>query len=115
MAKSTKKRSSSKSKPGKPYPEFPLFPHTTGRWAKKIRQKLHYFGSTADDPEGTAALERFNREWPYLKDGRTPPLIDNGDGCTMMDLCNAFLTSKLNAIRSGELTERSFRDYRATR
>lgn len=114
MAKSTKSKPSSKSKPGKPYPEFPLFPHATGRWAKKIRGKLHYFGSTRDDPEGAAAMERFNREWPYLKDGRTPPPIDTGDGCTLADLCNAFLTSKLNSMRSGELTERSFRDYRAT-
>jgi hypothetical protein len=43
-------------KPAKPYPAFPLTPHPTGRWCKKIRGKLHYFGSW-DDPDG--ALDNY--------------------------------------------------------
>jgi integrase len=92
----------------KPYEGFPLTPHPSGRWCKKIRGKLHYFGKL-DNPE--AALEKFNRDWPYLKDGREPPAIDTGDGCTVRLLCNSFLTSKRALIDSGELSPRSFRDY----
>src|SRR5580700_2118079 len=92
----------------KPYEGFPLTPHPSGRWCKKIRGKLHYFGKL-DDPN--AALERLNREWPYLSDGRIPPEIDTGEGCTVRLLCNTFLTSKQLKFETGELSPRSFRDY----
>ena len=109
MAKPT--LSSRKNKPKKPYKGFPLFPHATGRWTKKIRQKLYYFGKVADDPKGEKALEQLNREWPYLSEGRTPPAIETSDGCTLRTLCNAFLTAKKSMLDSGELLESSFADY----
>lgn len=43
-------------RPSKPYPDFPLFPHATRRWAKKIHGRFVFFGPW-EDPYG--ALERY--------------------------------------------------------
>jgi hypothetical protein len=56
-------------KPAKPYPEFPLYPHPLGYWAKKIRGRMHYFGRW-EDPDG--ALAKYNAEKDDLHAGTTP-------------------------------------------
>src|SRR5262249_46429324 len=47
-----------------------------------------------------------------LHAGRTPRV--KGDGLTVADLCNRFLTAKLRQQEAGELAARSFAEYRAT-
>ncbi len=114
MVKSTETVPSRKPpKPEKPYAGFPLFAHSgSGQWAKKIRKRLVYFGSYRADPDGSAALESFNKEWPFLKEGRTPPVIEGG--CTLKALVNDFLRSKEEKLKAGELSPRTFRDYYKT-
>ena len=96
-------------KPAKPRPDFQLFPHATGRWAKKIHQKLHYFGPTTGDPKGQAALERWLEQKDDLLAGRTPRA--KTAGLTVADLCNHFLTFKRGLLASGEIVNRTFQEY----
>ncbi|HEX4589937.1 MAG TPA: tyrosine-type recombinase/integrase [Gemmataceae bacterium] len=96
------------AKPTKPYLDFPLFPHATGRWAKKIRGRMVYFGPWAD-PD--AALAKYLEERDALHAGRLPREVSAG--VTVRELCNKFLNAKLGRVRFGELTNRSWQDYEA--
>src|SRR5262245_17038824 len=111
MSKSTCSRPKSKhSRPDKPYPDFPLFAHASGRWAKKIRGKLYYFGYWKGKQAAPwqAALDKYQEQRDDLHAGRTPRV--SSDGLTLRDLCNRYLTSKRHRLDSGEITPRSFHD-----
>ncbi len=93
-------------KPKKPYPGFPLFPHATRRWAKKIRGRLHYFGPWAD-PD--AALQKYLYQRDALHAGRTPRTSPKG--LTVRELVNRFMTSKKVLLGNAEIVQRTFDDY----
>lgn len=95
------------NKPAKPYPDFPLFPHATRRWAKKIRGKMHYFGPW-EDPDG--ALAKYLEQKDALHAGRKPR--PDTDALMVKDLVNAFLNHKQNLVDSGELSPRTWTDYK---
>jgi len=78
----------------KPHPDFPLFRHQNGQWCKKIRGKLHYFGTDAD-----AALAKWLDEKDDLLAGRKPK--SNRVGLTVRELCNRFLSAKKLRLESG--------------
>lgn len=98
---------SKSGKPGKPYPEFPLTAHPAGYWCKKIRGKLYYFGPWAD-PD--AALQKYLKDKDALHAGRKPR--EESAGLTVKELANRFLNSKAASRDAGELTPRSWQDYR---
>src|SRR5215467_1144608 len=95
------------AKPAKPYPEYPLTPHPTGRWAKKIRGKLHYFGPWSD-PDG--ALAKYLDQKDALHAGRKAR--PDPDGLTVKELANEFLNFKQTQVDSGELARRTWQDYK---
>jgi integrase len=110
-------------KPEVPYVGFPLFPHASGRWAKKIRGKIHFFGRWARTVKGVltpvedskqsaseAKLE-LDRQWPYLSEGRAAPVVVTG-GLTVEGLCNAFLTFKKSQKEKGFLSPRTWAGYK---
>lgn len=100
------KASTRAKKVSKPRPDFPLFPHATGRWAKKVRGRLVYFGKTADDPKGENALRLWLDQKDDLLSGRTPTV--RRDGLTVRDLCNRYLTVQQQRQEADEIVFRTF-------
>jgi integrase len=99
-------------KPPKPSPDFPLFPHATKRWAKKIRGKLHYFGPWDDSPDrgAGAALASYNEQADALHAGRKPR--EEPEGLTVRDLAEDFLAHKQALVDSGELSPLTWGEYK---
>lgn len=93
-------------KPRKPHPDYPLYAHACGKWAKKIRGTVHYFG-TWDDPQ--KALTDYLAVKDDLLAGRTPI---NG-GLTVRDLVNRFLSFKQSLVGTGEIKQRTWKEYHA--
>ena len=105
----SRRKSGTKNGWTKPYADFPLSFHPpSGRLYKKIRGKRHYFGYAKDCQ---AAVDKYLDQKDDLQAGRRPRA--NGDGLIVKELCNRFLTSKQNQVDIGEITHRSFLDYKA--
>lgn len=103
MAHSTTKRN--RTKPEKPREDYPLFAHATGRWAKKVRGKTHYFGPW-EDPDG--ALRNWLDDKDDILAGRIPRRKRDADALTLENLVNKYLATKKGEVESGEIAERTF-------
>jgi integrase len=103
MRKPTRPRRS--DKPKKPYPEFPLYPHATRRWAKKIRGKTRFFGPWED---WQGALARYQEQREDLYAGRVPRA--KRQGYSVRQLCNEYLHAKKVKADRGQLSLLSWKE-----
>lgn len=109
---------SSRQKPAKPTPDFPLYAHASGKWAKKVGNKLRYFGSW-EDPD--AALAEY-QQWRSEYDERTRlPTLDElreryplKHQMALDDAVERFLDDKLSQADRGEISHRTYRENRDT-
>ncbi len=96
-----------RQKPEKLYPTYPLTPHPEGKWCKKIRGKIFYFGQWEDPSQ---ALEEYLRQKDFLQAGKIVPLQPSS--CSVLDAGNAFMEAKFQKVVLGELSDRSHVNYR---
>ena len=95
----------STGKPDKPRKDFPLYAHSSGRWAKKVRGETRFFGPW-DDPQ--EALNKWLDQKDDLLAGRESR--KTGEGLAVCSLVNQFLKSKEALVENGELTRRHWED-----
>lgn len=117
------KKSNHPERPKKPYATFPLSPHASGAWQKKIRGKIHYFGKWGRRINGKLvripgdgwkeALEIYKAQADDLHAGKIPR-VTHGDVLTVRDLCNRFYTAKKRKLEAGEIGSRTFTEYEQT-
>lgn len=100
-------RPKKRDKPDAPYPDFPLYAHSSGQYARRINGTVHYFGSWSKGWQ--AALEKYVAERDALYAG----LTREPQGSRLQDVLNSFRCAKESAMEQGDITPRSFREYKA--
>jgi integrase len=94
----------SREKPDKPYASFPLYPHASGKWAKKSAGRLFYFGRW-DDPQG--ALRDY-QQWLDDNRGNPAPTTRGKAAITIDELVNSFLAAQDARLAAKEIAPRTF-------
>lgn len=98
-------------KPNKPHPDFPLYAHRNGQWAKKIKGKTWFFGKW-DDPD--AALVSYLDERDEILAGRDPRrqrgVATPVSGVTIADVVNLYLEALDARKLRGDVSTRHFSD-----
>jgi integrase len=96
-------------KPSKPRKDFPLYAHSSGQWAKKINQRVYYFGPWAN-PQ--AALDKYLDEKDNILAGRPRAGKPTPTTTTVSDVLEAFYEDKEGAYETGDINERTLGEYK---
>lgn len=90
----------------KPRKDFPPFLHAAGQRCKKIEGQFHSFGT-----DSVVAERKYLDQKDDLHIGRKPSA---GEGWTIAEMVNQFLTHKKSRVHTAELSTRIFSDYSRT-
>ena len=104
---------------------FPLTPHPCGKWQKKIKGHIYYFGRWYTTVDGKRVIvPGYGREEArklYLSQiddiraGRQPDVTPDSAELTVKDLCNHFLTAMKVRLDAGrKMSARMFVEYENT-
>ncbi len=128
MAHSTRKRRKPAARPKKPYAEFPLYAHPLGYWSARVDKSIFHFGRWGRRVNGQIerlpyeeswrdALKTYKARIDDVQAGRVRETVVsalpiNDLRMTVAELCNHFRTSKMRKMQAGELTPRSYAEYK---
>jgi len=85
--------------------KFPLTLHPTGQYGKKIKGKIHYFGT-----DKKRALERYLEQAAYLHGGQNATIPGSSGTTSIKELCDLYLRYPHSKVLAGALTPRHCSD-----
>jgi integrase len=86
--------------------KFPLTLHPTGQYCKKIRGKIHYFGTDRQE-----VLRRYYERASALHSGTGEAAL-LPDKLTLEGLCNLYLDHQLARAKASEIQERQYHEQK---
>jgi len=85
--------------------KFPLTRHPTGQYCKKIKGKMHYFGT-----DKKRALEKYLEQAAYLHGGQNATIPGSSGTTSIKELCDLYLRYQHSKVLAGALTPRHYSD-----